>query len=104
MTGRGRRAGMFGAVKVCLSRQLWLVGSLLAASLFCGCSSFRTELGKPLKVEPEAFVEGQTRAETVIHELGPPNRASRTADGFAFLYEHSVMREFQLGIAIPLPV
>jgi len=61
-------------------------------------------LGKPLKVEPDQFVEGQTRVETVIHELGPPNRASRTVDGVAFLYEHWVMREFQLGIAVPLPV
>src|SRR5213078_4106560 len=59
---------------------------------------------KPLDAGPMKLVEGQTRVETVVHQLGPPNRASRTADGFAFLYEHWVMREFQLGMAVPLPV
>jgi hypothetical protein len=46
------------------------------------------------------FIDGHSRVENVVQDLGPPNSATRLPDGFAFLYEHSVIREFQLGISV----
>jgi len=60
-------------------------------------------MGRPFPAEPN-IAEGQTRVDAVVHELGPPNRVSRLPDGFAFLYEYSVIGEFQLGISVNVPV
>jgi hypothetical protein len=68
--------------------------------LLNGCSSFRTEIGRPLQVGAKEFTGGQTRVETVLNKLGPPNSATRLPQGLALLYEHSVVSEFQLGISI----
>src|SRR6476646_9210561 len=65
-----------------------------------GCSAFRTEMGQRLGGNIGGLVEGQSRVETVVQQLGPPDSATRLPEGFAFLYEHSVMREFQLGISV----
>ena len=35
-----------------------------------------------------------------IHELGPPHAVSSLPDGFAFLYEHSQVSEFQFGLSL----
>lgn len=84
------------------TRQMWLA---LAAMLFLtGCSSFRTEMGRPLAPEKSKLAEGKTQVEDVVSELGPPNLASRLPDGFAFLYEYSRISEFQLGLSLNLPV
>jgi len=77
---------------------------LAALVLLSGCSSFRTEMGLPLSVQTNNFAEGRTRVEAVVHDLGPPHEASRLPDGFAFLYEYSRIREFQLGFSLNLPV
>jgi hypothetical protein len=74
--------------------------SLAAALLLTACSSFRTEMGRPLPARLDEFAEGRTRVETVVRELGPPNQASRLPRGFAFLYEYSVISEFQFGISV----
>lgn len=66
--------------------------------LLTGCSSFRTEWGAPMKAESHDFVEGSTPVETVIRELGPPSQVSALPDGFAFLYEHTIVKEYQVGI------
>jgi hypothetical protein len=68
--------------------------------LVSGCSSFRTEMGQPLAGRASGFVAGQSRVETVVGKLGPPDSATRLPQGFAFLYEHSIVREFQLGISV----
>src|SRR5689334_18974896 len=78
---------------------------LIAAAGAClllatGCSSFRTEMGQRLGGNVSGLVEGQSRVEAVVQQLGPPDTATRLPEGFAFLYEHSVMREFQLGISV----
>ena len=70
--------------------------------LVTACSSFRTEMGRPLQTKPNAFVEGTTPVRTVVHDLGPPNQVSRLPDGFAFLYEYSQIGEFQLGISVDI--
>jgi hypothetical protein len=84
---------------------LWLVSVLvLPICLLSGCSSFKTEMGKPLPAAAKNLAEGQTRVDTVVHELGPPNEASRLPNGFAFLYEYSVVSEFQFGFSANIPV
>jgi hypothetical protein len=84
-----------------LSRCLLPWGGLLV-SLLSGCSSFQTEMGQPLRVQPSGFTQGQTSVQTVVATLGPPNQASELAPGFAFLYEYSRVNEFQLGVSIPI--
>jgi hypothetical protein len=81
-----------------------LAGSLAALWLLSGCSSFRTEMGRPLTVKTNEFAEGLTRVDTVVHEFGPPHQVSRLSDGFAFLYEYSAISEFQLGFSANLPI
>jgi hypothetical protein len=83
----------------------WFNCVVIAALLaLAGCSSFRTEMGRELPATMPAFTEGTTRVEAVVRELGPPHQASRLPQGFAFLYEHSQMNEFQLGFTLNLPV
>jgi len=78
----------------------------LAALLLwlAGCSQFSTELGKPLATGKGAFIEGETSAQSVIHQLGPPNQVSALPDGFVFLYEHSQVGEAQIGLSVNTPV
>jgi hypothetical protein len=80
----------------------WAGGVLLLGSalVLTGCSSFHTEVGRPLSQTPTPLVEGETRVETVVHELGPPHNISALPDGFVFLYEYSFVREFQWGISL----
>jgi hypothetical protein len=68
--------------------------------LGAGCSSFRTEIGRPVQAKASAFMDGKSRVENVVHELGPPDSTTQLPEGFAFMYEHSVVREFQLGISV----
>jgi hypothetical protein len=68
--------------------------------LLAGCSSFKTEMGRPLPAQKQEFAEGKTRVEAVVHELGPPQQATSLPNGFAFLYEYTRMSEFQLGISV----
>jgi hypothetical protein len=76
---------------------LCLVGS---AFVWTGCSTISTEVGQPLPESPSSLVEGTTRVETVVHDLGPPHAISALPDGFAFLYEYSRVSEFQLGMSL----
>jgi len=69
--------------------------------LLSGCSSLRTEMGQPVQATGGEFAVGETRVETVMHKIGPPNSATRLPHGFAFLYEHSKTSEFQLGFSVP---
>ena len=77
---------------------------VLLPSFLSGCSSFRTQLGKPLPPAAKNLAEGQTLVGTVVHELGPPNQTSRLPNGFAFLYEYSELSEFQFGFSANIPV
>jgi hypothetical protein len=72
--------------------------------LLAGCSSFQTEMGRPLSAETNNFAEARTRVDTVVHELGPPHQVSRLPDGFVFLYEYSRISEFQLGFSMNVPI
>jgi len=77
---------------------------MTALGLLTGCSSFRTELGQPVAARAGGFAEGRTGVNAVIRDLGPPNAITRLPDGFAFLYEHSTISEFQFGFSANLPV
>jgi hypothetical protein len=81
-----------------------LIALLTAGGLLTGCSSFRTEWGRPLRADAQHFAEGRTRVETVIQALGPPARVSALPGGFVFLYEHSRVSEFQIGVSVDAPV
>jgi hypothetical protein len=76
----------------------------MATVAVAGCSSFKTELGQSFPENRASLAEGQTRIETVLDEFGPPNLVSALPEGVAFLYEHSVIGEFQFGISFNLPV
>jgi len=84
----------------------WLRSLLFAlgASVLMGCSSFRTEWGHPLPDNARHFDEGQADVGSVMELLGPPAQVTALPGGYAFLYEHSVVDEFQLGISINLPI
>lgn len=79
-------------------------GLLAGLLLLTGCASFHTEMGAAVPSTAAEIVEGQTRVETVIHRLGPPQQMSRLPGGFAFLYEHSTVDEFQLGFSVEVAV
>lgn len=86
---------------------LILTALLLAgtATVFTtGCSSFRTEWGAPLPQNARQYEKGKARVEEIVQELGPPAKATSLPGGFAFLYEHSRVREFQLGISFNAPI
>jgi len=91
-------------VSILHARSSTLACGLAALWLVSGCSSFRTEMGRPVILKTNEFAEGFTRVDTVVHELGPPHQVSRLSDGFAFLYEYSAISEFQLGFSANLPV
>jgi hypothetical protein len=80
--------------------RVFLFGLGLAA--LTGCSSFHTEVGHALPESHAPFVDGATRVETVIEECGPPHAVSALPDGFVFLYEYSLVKEFQWGISLKL--
>jgi hypothetical protein len=73
---------------------------LVSLLVSTGCSSIRTEVGRPLPEPPSQLAEGTTRVETVVHELGPPHGVSSLPEGFAFLYEYSRVSEFQFGLSL----
>ncbi len=73
-----------------------LVLLLLGAA---GCTVLHSEIGNPIDWNDSLFVEGETHYGTVLEELGPPLRLSRSGDGVAFLYEYLVVKEGQLGIS-----
>ena len=87
-----RHARAFALIRLCF-------GALLVSCLLTSCSSFRMEMGAPLPPSPPQFAEGSTRVHAVLRELGPPHEVSRLPAGFVFLYQYSLIKEFQLGVS-----
>src|SRR5262245_41345069 len=81
-----------------------LAAAFFALLFLCGCSAFHIEMRRPLPTQGAEFTEGQTRVGAVISRLGPPNTATKLPHGFAFLYEFSRVREFQLGVSLNVAV
>ncbi len=87
--------------RLLLALRVFLPVALCALS---GCSSFRTEMGRPLTAQSKEFAEDRTRVDAVVQELGPPHQVSRLPEGFVFQYEYSRISEFQLGFSMNLPI
>jgi len=64
-----------------------------------GCTQVRFERGHELRCYAEKFRPGDSDYDHVLRELGPPWMLTRTAGGFAFLYEHVKTLENQLGVS-----
>lgn len=77
---------------------------LAAGCLLAGCSSFRTEWDRPLRAETHALEEDITGVGTVLKAMGPPTQISALPGGYVFLYEHSAVKEFQLGLSVNAPI
>ncbi len=78
-----------------------LISTVLGvAAGLSGCSVLRVELDVPIDRPAGGYPVGDTHYRTVVDELGPPTTVSAFNDGVAFLYEHMVIRERQLGISV----
>ena len=71
----------------------------LAVSLLAGCSTLYRRVDAGADFEEADFEAGATSHHEVLDALGPPNRMSKTGEGFAFLYESMLIRELQTGLA-----
>jgi len=82
-----------------VGRLIWPVVAVMIGT--AGCSSFRTEMGRPLAPHTkDVFVTGQTQVGAVLERLGPPSQVSALPGGYVFLYEHTIVSEFQFGISV----
>ena len=74
---------------------------VLVASVCCGCSFLRSDLGARVDLAGvDALEPGRTRRAEVLASLGPPLDLEPHAGGVAFLYEHVLIEERQLGISL----
>ena len=67
--------------------------------LVTGCTVLREDIGRRIVWDAEQFQEGRTHYRDVMKELGAPLRVSRSGDGVAFLYEHLIVKEGQIGLS-----
>jgi len=68
------------------------------APLLAGCSTLDLELGARIDLDRCADLQAaEADRAAVLEALGPPSQISPHADGVAFLYEHLVLTERQLG-------
>jgi hypothetical protein len=72
----------------------------LMCFLLSGCTVLTKDIGCPVDPCGIRFIEGETHYRTVIHQLGPPAKVSSLTGGLAFLYEHVVTKEKQIGLSI----
>jgi hypothetical protein len=72
---------------------------LVALVLLCGCTVVTEELGESLPPVEQAAAQGATTGQ-VLDALGPPSQITALNDGYAFLYEHALIRERQLGLSV----
>lgn len=69
------------------------------ATLFTGCATIYKRIDPGGNVTESMFQPGETHFYTVLDELGPPGRFSKTPGGFVMLYEDMLIRELQAGIS-----
>ena len=76
------------------------LGVLLGSVALASCSSLRVELGEPLDVRPLADLRtGESRVGDALELFGAPFSISPHAGGFALIYEHLAIDEWQLGFS-----
>jgi hypothetical protein len=78
----------------------FLVLIALIALFFVGCTTLYRDIGAPIDLKGVQFKEGETHYGTVLRQLGPPGKVSAVTKGLAFLYEHTLANEKQLGIKL----
>jgi hypothetical protein len=76
---------------------LLLCGLLL---LLQGCNQWRYDIGQPLAGVRPPDADRQTQLRDVLLQLGPPQRLSRTANGYVMAWEHWLIREDSLGFSL----
>jgi hypothetical protein len=83
-------------VRVVLSGLFFLA---MMTNLFAGCTVLRKEIDVPVDHAEINLKEGVTHYRTVLQQLGPPAEMSALPKGLAFLYEHIIANEKQIGIS-----
>jgi hypothetical protein len=69
-----------------------------------GCYQLVHTAGEPIAARVGGIDERASDFGDVLAELGPPLSVTALEGGFAFLYEHSKTREWQLGVSIAFPI
>lgn len=73
---------------------------VLMCFLLSGCTVLTRDIGSAVDPSGIRFAEGETHYRTVLHQLGPPAKVSSLAGGLAFLYEHVLTNEKQIGVSL----
>ncbi|MEX0331761.1 MAG: hypothetical protein AB3N64_10095 [Puniceicoccaceae bacterium] len=71
--------------------------------LVSGCTMVREERGITLTA-PEQTASSALTSHEVLNTLGPPIQIGALDSGYAFLYEHTVINERQLGLSVNTPL
>ena len=85
---------MSGSASVALSLTC-LLGVLLS-----GCYQLTRTVDRSLASKASGLEEHAPHYSDVLRELGPPSKLTAMEGGFAFLYEHAVTRQWQLGHSV----
>jgi hypothetical protein len=73
--------------------------AILSAMACCtACTYFEVELTGPEKLDTVTINDQGETIDTVLAELGPPNRLGRAGSGLVFLYEYARVEEHQVGL------
>lgn len=71
---------------------------LLAAASAFGCSQIRTEYGTSMQADVGPLAVSETSWSDALAAYGPPRIVSALPTGMAFLYDHVVVHEDQIGL------
>ena len=66
--------------------------------LLCGCTIVTEEIGTALPQHASPAVAATSNE--ILESFGPPAMVSALGDGYAFLYEHTLITEKQLGLSV----
>jgi hypothetical protein len=78
--------------------RLILVSALLLTG---GCTSLRTEIGKPVDPACLETPTVSTHYREILKAMGPPTRMSTAGTDLVFLYEYALLKENQFGFSSP---
>ncbi len=65
-----------------------------------GCTIIIENIDAPIDHERVGLLVGETDYSDALNQLGPPSKVSTLGNGLAFLYEHAMITEKQLGIRL----
>ena len=67
-----------------------------------GCTIIKENIDAPIDHAKAELLVGETKYSQALNQLGPPAKVSALGNGLAFLYEHAVTAENQLGINLEI--